>query len=85
MGIPIFHGNNEIEQIGLISDVLGTPSPENWPSITSTPDYGKILFKEKPKKNLKDVIPHAHPSEIEFLGLCLKYDCRLSAKDVTLF
>lgn len=27
-----------------MSQILGTPNEENWPSIVNMPDYGKIKF-----------------------------------------
>ena len=46
-GLPLFTASNEIEQIVRISNLLGSPDPDNWPSITQLPDYGKILFNKK--------------------------------------
>lgn len=43
-GEPLFGGKSELEQISLISNFLGDPSPKNWPSITSLHDFGKIQF-----------------------------------------
>ena len=28
-----------------ISELLGSPDPDHWPSIVDMPDYGKIEFK----------------------------------------
>jgi len=58
----------------LIADVLGSPCPENWPSIGDTPDYGKILFKPRPRRTLKEIISYANDSEIKFLEAALRYD-----------
>ncbi|KAL4429734.1 hypothetical protein ABPG74_001420 [Tetrahymena malaccensis] len=78
-GYPLFSGNNEIEQIAKISDLLGNPCEENWPSIVNMPDYGKILFKQKQKKNLSSIFSQASEKEIEFLNSMLKYDNRPTA------
>ena len=39
-GAPLFPGNNDLHQIGKISDFLGSPTAENWPSVGNLPDYG---------------------------------------------
>jgi len=35
--------------IGRISELIGSASKENWSGIINMPDYGKIIFKYKPK------------------------------------
>ena len=49
-GSPLFGGKSELEQISLIANLLGDPSPKNWPSITQLHDFGKIQFVEKDPK-----------------------------------
>lgn len=49
-GEQLFAGKSEIEQIALISNFIGDPSPKNWPSIIHFHDYGKITFVEKAPK-----------------------------------
>lgn len=44
-GCPLFGGKSEIEQLSMIAKFLGDPSPQNWPSVSSMPDYNKINFK----------------------------------------
>lgn len=43
-GEQLFAGKSELEQISVISNFLGDPSPKNWPSIVKLHDYGKISF-----------------------------------------
>jgi cell cycle related kinase len=31
---PIFPGENDIDQLGLVIRTLGTPSEKNWPGVT---------------------------------------------------
>ncbi|ETN79546.1 kinase domain protein [Necator americanus] len=42
---PLFPGNSDIEQITRIFSVLGTPSEHTWPSWTTMPDAGKLMFE----------------------------------------
>ena len=44
--LPLFYGMSDIDQVLQISTVLGSPSGENWPEVSSMPDHGKILFKD---------------------------------------
>lgn len=41
--------------------------------ITKMPDYGKIIFVKKEKKDLKNVFSNATLEELKFIGLILKY------------
>ena len=47
---PVFQGTDEIHQLDVIYRVLGTPTPERWPGVTTMPWYELV----KPK----DVIPN---------------------------
>lgn len=47
-GYPAFPGNSEIDMISRIGEMIGAPCQENWGGIVSMPDYGKIVFKNKP-------------------------------------
>ena len=48
LGRPIFPGKSESEQLDLICRVLGTPTEENWPGVTSM-NYHDSLLKNMPK------------------------------------
>ena len=36
---PLFQGDSEIDQLLKIFKILGTPSEDSWPGVTSLPDY----------------------------------------------
>ncbi|CAH0053434.1 unnamed protein product [Clonostachys solani] len=36
---PFMPGNNELDQIKLICDSIGTPTDDNWPGVTTLPEY----------------------------------------------
>jgi CTD kinase subunit alpha len=60
---PVFQGTDEIHQLDVIYRVLGTPTPERWPGVTTMPWYELV----KPK----EVIPDP------FRDLFKKYGTRL--------
>ncbi|KAL9900603.1 cyclin-dependent kinase 20 [Glossina fuscipes fuscipes] len=43
-GVPLFAGTTDIEQLALVIRTLGTPRLNEWPELTSLPDYNKIRF-----------------------------------------
>lgn len=46
----------EIEQIFAIFQVMGTPTNQSWPGISTLPDY-KPTFPKWQKKSLKNILP----------------------------
>lgn len=42
-GWPLFVGDSEIDQLFQIFKILGTPSEQTWPSVTTLPDF-KVGF-----------------------------------------
>jgi len=62
-GRPLFAGRNDLDQLGKIFDVLGTPSPDTWPGAVDTPDYGKLPFAEKSPRPLREMIPRVAESD----------------------
>ncbi|EDV27206.1 uncharacterized protein TRIADDRAFT_23127, partial [Trichoplax adhaerens] len=43
---PIFQANSEINQLDLISQICGTPCPENWPSVVELPYYNNFKLRK---------------------------------------
>lgn len=41
-GVPLFAGTTDIEQLAIIIRTLGSPRLNEWPELTSLPDYSKI-------------------------------------------
>lgn len=46
---PIFQGNDEIHQLQVVYDILGSPNPADWPGLTELPWHELV----KPRKSLK--------------------------------
>lgn len=50
-GTPLFPGDSEIDQIFNISRLLGTPGEDNWPGVSTLPDF-------------KPLFPQWHPADL---------------------
>lgn len=79
-GKPLFPGSSDIDQICLIRDVLGSPSPEIWPGIESLPDWGKLIFPPKDPVAWSEALKsaaaenHIDTAAIGLLSGLLRYD-----------
>ncbi|KAJ2157403.1 Cyclin-dependent kinase catalytic subunit [Coemansia sp. RSA 552] len=78
---PLFPGDSEIDEIFKIFRILGTPTEDIWPDITSLPDYKPSFPKWQPK-NLSTLVPGLDSVGIDLLKRMLTYDPaqRISAK-----
>lgn len=63
---PLFPGDSEIDELFKIFRVLGTPSEETWPGVTSLPDF-KSAFPKWPPKDLKTVVPNLGSAGLDLL------------------
>jgi len=80
-GNPLFPGDSEIDQIFRIFRLLGTPSEEVWPGVSSLPDY-KPTFPQWSRKDVGEAVPQLDPYGLDLLKQMLTYDTakRISAK-----
>ncbi|KAF1809756.1 cell division control protein 2 [Eremomyces bilateralis CBS 781.70] len=78
---PLFPGDSEIDEIFKIFKLLGTPSEENWPSVSSFPDY-KSTFPQWQRNWENPLVPGLDDHGLDLLDLMLAFDpsMRLSAK-----
>lgn len=72
-GKAIFPGKDEIHQLGLIFEMCGTPTPQNWPKVSSLPHY-EVLRPKKPLhrgilENFPRFCPPNRPFQTEALDL----------------
>uniref|UniRef100_A0A9J8BDF8 cyclin-dependent kinase n=1 Tax=Cyprinus carpio carpio TaxID=630221 RepID=A0A9J8BDF8_CYPCA len=51
---PLFRGNSDVDQLGKIFDVVGVPSPEDWPQEVGLP---QSAFSPRPPQPLEDLVP----------------------------
>lgn len=70
-GGPLFPGSNDLHQISKISELLGSPTPPNWPGIVNIPNYNKICFDEKEPTNLTDIFLDSSKNEVKLLKMML--------------
>jgi len=71
---PIFPGNNDIDQMFRVFQIMGTPTSEIWPGVDPLPDYSKIFFPNMKPIDFNIILPNAHIKDIEFLKLLLVLD-----------
>ncbi len=73
---PVFPGENDINQIYRVLQVLGKPRPEEWPEVTSLPDFSKISFPDLPAVPFHHVLPNASDVAVALARAFLTYNPR---------
>ena len=81
-GAPLFPGSNDLHQVSKMSQYIGSPTEDNWPSVVDMPNYNKIHFEKRPPQVLEEIFMDASRSEVELLASMLKYDRRLTAEEL---
>lgn len=84
MGTPIFPGESQMNQINLIINLIGSPSPNVWPDYPKCPALKKISLKKQPFNRLGEKFSKIECSRIgEMVSNLLVYDPdkRMSAED----
>ncbi|KAK6747145.1 hypothetical protein RB195_000394 [Necator americanus] len=79
---PLFPGNSDIEQITRIFSVLGTPSEHTWPSWTTMPDAGKLMFEnDAPADGMRIAVHTTNSSLLDLVKrqVCLESSWRWTA------
>ena len=56
--------------------VLGTPTPENWPSATTLPDYNKITFDPIEPVGIASVLPEASHAAAALVASLLQFESK---------
>ena len=79
--MPLFPGSTDIDQLGKIFTVRGTPSIEDWPGVDELPNY--LEFKIKEQKPLNEIFPFATEQCLDLLDkmLQLNPNKRITAKE----
>ena len=54
---PLFPGDSEIDQLFRIFRILGTPTDQEWPGVSSLPDYKSVFPRWDPPQNIQQVLP----------------------------
>ncbi|KAL9094956.1 MAG: hypothetical protein Q9165_002906 [Trypethelium subeluteriae] len=78
---PLFPGDSEIDEIFKIFRILGTPSEQEWPGVTSLPDF-KPSFPKWQRSDLGSNVSSLDEDGLDLLEGLLMYDpaSRISAK-----
>eukprot|EP00850_Spirogloea_muscicola_P000705 SM000002S05785 [mRNA] locus=s2:2182707:2185182:- [translate_table: standard] len=78
---PFLQGTSDIDQLGKIFAALGTPTKNDWPDMTSLPDYVEFVYSPPPP--LWQVFPAVPESALDLLQKMLAFDPkqRISASE----
>jgi cyclin-dependent kinase 1 len=82
-GKPIFQGDSEIDQLFQIFRILKTPTEQEWPGVTSFPDYKPSFPKWAENKLNAKMAKSLNEAGLDLLAQMLIYDPndRISAKN----
>uniref|UniRef100_T1ISK1 Cyclin-dependent kinase 20 n=1 Tax=Strigamia maritima TaxID=126957 RepID=T1ISK1_STRMM len=70
---PVFPGENDINQLSVVLQFLGTPTEESWPGMTQLPDYNKIEFPKQKAVPFEEIFQTACSEAIDLLKKFLVY------------
>jgi len=82
---PLFPGDSEIDEIFKIFRILGTPSEQDWPGVTSFPDF-KPSFPKWGRTDIANIVTSLDEMGLDLLDALLVYDPagRISAKQTVI-
>ena len=75
-------GDTDLEQLGRIFNILGTPTAQNWPRASLLPNF--VEFEPRSPMNLAELFSRSHSAELDLLKGLLTLDPaqRLTATQV---
>ncbi|XP_070601604.1 cyclin-dependent kinase 18 [Erythrolamprus reginae] len=81
-GRPMFPGSTVKEELNLIFRMLGTPTEESWPGITSNEEFKAYQFTQYRAQSLINHVPRLDTEGIDLLTSLLLYEAkqRISAE-----
>lgn len=65
-------GDSDLEQLGKIFNVLGTPNEQNWPFAQLLPNY--VSFEARSPMNLAELFSRSRGAELDLLRAMLTLD-----------
>ncbi|XP_010777680.1 cyclin-dependent kinase 18-like, partial [Notothenia coriiceps] len=75
-GRPMFPGATVKEELHLIFRLVGTPTEETWPGISSNEEFRSYLFPQYRPQALINHVPRLDTEGIDMLTALLLYDNR---------
>ena len=80
----ITQGDNDIAQLCIVIQALGTPSESIWPGVSQLPDFHKISFVESNQQPLEQLLPDVSTFSRRLLERLLIYNpqSRITTKEV---
>ncbi|KAG7229678.1 hypothetical protein INR49_012722 [Caranx melampygus] len=75
-GRPMFPGATVKEELHLIFRLMGTPTEETWPGISSNEEFRSYLFPQYRPQALINHVPRLDTEGIDLLSALLLYDTR---------
>ncbi|RNA28554.1 cyclin-dependent kinase 16-like isoform X1 [Brachionus plicatilis] len=73
-GKPLFPGTKVEDELYLIFKILGTPNEENFPGVTSNPDFLAYNIPKFPPVSFSNLVPRLESDGISILASFLKFD-----------
>lgn len=79
---PLFPGNDELDQINKIHDIMGTPGRSVLDGFQKRATHMKFNFAPKEATDIKRLAPHVSAEALDLIQQLLAYveDLRLTAK-----
>uniref|UniRef100_A0AAQ4NRC9 cyclin-dependent kinase n=1 Tax=Gasterosteus aculeatus aculeatus TaxID=481459 RepID=A0AAQ4NRC9_GASAC len=75
-GRPMFPGATVKEELHLVFRLLGTPTEDTWPGISSNEEFRSYLFPQYRPQALINHVPRLDTEGIDLLSALLLYDTR---------
>ncbi|XP_070405183.1 cyclin-dependent kinase 18 isoform X2 [Nothobranchius furzeri] len=75
-GRPMFPGATVKEELHLIFRLMGTPTEETWPGVSSNEEFRSYLFPQYRPQALINHVPRLDTEGIDLLTALLLYDTR---------
>jgi serine/threonine protein kinase len=73
-GKPLFPGQGDLEQLGFITSLLGSPDETRWPGFSQLADCGQIVFKEKEPADIRATFPGWTPEALDLFRQFIVYE-----------
>jgi len=54
---PLFPGEGEVDQMSKIFRLLGAPTEDKWPGVSTLPNFSKATWRAPSKSKLRDLFP----------------------------